>query len=61
MPMTTTRITEAELDRILREARRAQAQVLADLFRWLTAATRRAAATAWRALRVPAPGRRYGA
>lgn len=53
MPMTTTRITEAQLDRILREARRAQAQVLADMFRWLAIALRRGAAAAWHALRSP--------
>lgn len=61
MPGTMIHLTQAELDRIMLEAKRAQAQVIADGLRALATAPRRLAASIAHSLRAAAPRRPHGA
>lgn len=61
MPSTMTHLTQAELDRIMLEAKRAQARVIADGFRRLAAAVQRGVIASLHPVRSLPPRRRYGA
>ncbi len=57
MSSTMIHLTQAELDRVMLEAKRAQAQVIADGFRSLATALRRLAASTARPLGAAVPQR----
>jgi hypothetical protein len=61
MYRNTTHLSQAEIDRIMLEAKRAQAQALAEGFRYVAAAARRGLTAVLYPLRTLAPRRRLGA